>query len=180
MKKKLSKIIRITRNNKTILKWKVNFRAKCMTNKNLRMKKTVNKQIRFLISRWVKSTTIKDNKISRTNKGKPKGKAKLISMSKDSNKANNNLSITNGNKTNKKEKANKIDKIVKIRNKNNKKEVTGKTMNSKDKKLISKNKTSKNTKKALMTCRMKSRQRKYQVNKTKGIHRKKTNNNKAK
>lgn len=133
--------------NKMILKCKETLKAKCMINK--RVNKTINKDNKlnkYQMSRWVKLTTKRDKKISRTNKVKLKVKEKQTLTLMVNKEDNNNWQITKDNKTSNREKANKKDKIKMVSKNKKNKEVTGRITINKVKKSTNKTKMSKNMK----------------------------------
>lgn len=90
--KKFNKIEEIkTSNNKMISKCKETLKVKCMINKkDKRTIKRVSKPSRYQMSKWVKSTTKKDNKISKINKDKLKVKDKQMLTLMDNKEVNKN------------------------------------------------------------------------------------------
>jgi hypothetical protein len=63
MKKRYSKIEKIIKSKKMILRWKVSLMEKCMIRKNQRKVKMRRRRRRFLTNRWVKLIMKREKKI---------------------------------------------------------------------------------------------------------------------
>lgn len=136
-----------TNNSKMTFKCKETLKAKCMTNKKVnKMISKDNKLNKYQTNKWVKSTTKRDKKTSRTNKAKLKVKDRQMLILMVNKEANNSWLIIKDNKTSNKEKANKRDKSRMVNKNNKNKEVTGKITTSKVKKSTNKTKMLRNMK----------------------------------
>lgn len=141
---------KINKTKKT-LRWKVNFKVKCMISKSPnRVRTNSNKDNKFQTNKWVRLITKNANKILRTNRAKLKERAMLMQIYKDKNKGSNSQLTTRDKKINKKEKDNKIDKMT-SKTRNNSNEVIGMIIISKARKLINNTNKQSNTKETLIT-----------------------------
>lgn len=145
---------------------RVTLKGKCTIRRKNKDKitKKGNRLNKYLTSRWVKQMMTSVNRTSRTSRAKPKASHKLIWISRDNSRDNNNQLTIKGNSRRSRGRGSKRGNRVK-KTKNSSREAIGRTITSKGTRSTSKNKMLKKTKGNRKTCRMTNLLRKYPTSK---------------